>query len=59
MIVGVKKVFCTCEKEMRRTGGHFGGDTPVTDTYYCRDCRKHIIVVTPKRDEQEDFANRV
>ena len=56
MIVGVKKVICTCEKEMRRTGGSFGGDLPTTETYYCYDCQKHVIVVTPKREEQVEFA---
>jgi len=59
MIVGVKEVVCTCSLEMRRTGGHFGGDSPVTDTYYCDNCRKHIIVVTPKEEEQEEFAKRL
>lgn len=59
MIVGVKRVVCTCEQEMRRTGGHFGGDGPATDTYYCYYCQKHIIVVTPKGEEQKEFAERV
>ena len=58
MIVGVKKVVCTCGKEMRRTGGKFGGER-ITDTYYCDDCQKHIIIVTPKREEQAEFAERV
>ena len=59
MIVGVRKVICTCEREMRRTGGQFGGDGPVTDTYYCSSCQKHIVVVTPKKEEQEEFTQRL
>ena len=58
MIVGVKKVVCTCWKDMRRTGGVFGAEV-TTDTYYCDDCQKHIIVVTPKREAQEEFAKRL
>ena len=58
MKVGVKKVVCTCGKEMRRTGGVFGGEI-TTDTYYCGDCQKHIIVVTPNKEEQEEFAEKV
>lgn len=59
MIVGVKKVVCTCELEMRRTGGNFGSDGPTTDTYYCSSCRKHVIVVTPNEKEQEEFTQQV
>ncbi len=59
MIVGIKKVVCTCKLEMKRTGGTFGGDSPATDTYYCRNCQKHIIVVTPKKKEQEEFSRRL
>lgn len=59
MIVGVHKVICTCEREMRRTGGTFGGDSPTTDTYYCDDCEKHVIVVTPNKEEQSDFTQRL
>jgi len=59
MITGVKKVVCTCGPEMRRTGGHFGGDGPVTDTYYCGSCQKHVIVVTPKEEEQKEFVERL
>ena len=58
MIVGVKKVICTCEKEMRRTGGCFGKEQ-MTDTYYCNNCQKHIIVVTPNPKDQKEFAERV
>ena len=58
LITGVKKVVCTCEQEMVRTGGHFGGDGPVTDTYYCNGCKKHVIVVTPNQVEQDDFVER-
>lgn len=59
MIVGVKSVICTCGRVMKRTGGVFGGDPSATDTYYCTTCRKHVIVVTPKKEEQEEFAQRV
>ena len=59
MIVGVKSVICTCGKTMNRTGGVFGGDEPTQDTYYCRTCQKHIIVVTPNRKEQEEFTQRL
>jgi len=58
MIVGVKEVICTCGKDMIRTGGVFGGEQ-TTDTYYCRDCQKHIIVVTPRQLEQDEFATRI
>jgi len=58
MIVGVKKVICTCGKEMVRTGGSFGGDSPSTETYYCSDCRKHVVIITPKELEQKEFAQR-
>lgn len=58
MIVGVKKVVCTCESEMRRTGGQLGGEI-TSDTYYCDSCQKHVIVVTPKKEEQEEFAQKV
>jgi len=58
MIVGIKKAVCTCGKEMRRTGGVFGGEQ-TTDTYYCNDCRKHIVVITPNHKDQEEFAERV
>jgi len=58
MIVGVHKVICTCDKEMRRTGGTFGGEI-TSDTYYCDECKKHIIVVTPKKEEQAEFSQRV
>ena len=54
MITGVSKVICTCGIEMRRTGGVFGGAI-TTDTYYCKDCQKHVIIVTPKTKEQEKF----
>lgn len=57
-IVGVKKVVCTCGEDMRRTGGVFGGEM-TTDTYYCDDCQKHIIVVTPKREEQVEFVLKI
>jgi len=57
MIVGIKKVVCTCGTEMRRTGGVFG--EVVTGTYYCDSCRKHIIVVTPNQKDQEEFAQRI
>jgi len=56
MIVGVKKVVCTCGKDMRRTGGVFGGEI-TSDTYYCDDCQKHIIVITPKTKEQAEFTS--
>jgi len=58
MILGVKKVICTCGKDMRRTGGVFGSEI-IQDTYYCDDCQKHIIVITPKTKEQEEFVERV
>jgi len=58
MIVGIKRVVCTCGKDMRRTGGVFGGEI-TQDTYYCYDCQKHIIVITPKIKEQEEFAERL
>lgn len=59
LIVGVHKVVCTCGKEMRRTGGVFGGDYPSQDTYYCDDCKKHVIITTPKQEDQEDFVKRL
>jgi len=59
MIVGVKEVFCTCGTVMKRTGGTFGGDGPFTDTYYCKACTKHVIVVTPQQEEQEKFYKRI
>jgi len=59
MIVGVKKVICTCGKAMVRTGGSFGGDSPSTETYYCSACRKHVIIITPRELEQKEFAQRV
>ena len=59
MIVGVKKVICTCEKEMRRTGGSFGGGEQTTDTYYCDACQKHVVVVTPNHKDQEEFTERM
>ena len=58
MIVGVKSVICTCGRVMKRTGGVFGGEI-ASDTYYCSDCQKHVIVVTPKKEEQEEFAQKV
>lgn len=57
-MAGVKKVVCTCGKKMENTGGVFGGEI-TNDTYYCSDCRKHVIVVTPNQEEQEKFAQRV
>lgn len=58
MLVGVKRVVCTCGKDMRRTGGVFGGEI-TQDTYYCDDYQKHIIVITPKTKEQEEFTARL
>ena len=58
MQVGVRKVVCTCGKEMRRMGGTFGGGKPTTDTYHCYRCQKHVVVVTPDIREQEEFAAR-
>lgn len=55
---GMMKVVCTCGKDMRRTGGSFGGNI-TQDTYCCDDCSKRIIVITPKVKEQEEFAKRV
>jgi hypothetical protein len=59
MIVGVKKVICTCGLEMLRKGGVFGGDVVTQDTYYCPNCQKHIIVLTPKEDDQKEFVDRL
>ena len=58
MIVGVKSVICTCGRVMKRTGGVFGGEQ-TTGTYYCSGCRKHVIVVTPKKEDQEEFAKKI
>lgn len=58
MIIGVKTVVCTCGAEMRRTGGIFGGE-PTQDTYYCDHCQKHVIVLSPKGEEQKEFAQRI
>ena len=59
LTVGVGEVKCTCGELMRRTGGHFGGDGPSDETYYCGGCKKHVIVVTPNEEEQEEFAQRI
>jgi len=59
MIVGVRSVVCTCGSEMRRTGGVFGGDTPSQDTYYCDKCQKHVIIITPKQEAQEEFVKEL
>jgi len=59
MIVGVKKVMCTCSRGMVRTGGSFGGDSPSTETYYCSSCAKHVIIIMPNEPEQKEFAQRV
>lgn len=56
--IGVDKVVCTCGEDMRRTGGVFGGAV-MSDTYYCSNCKKHVVVVTPKEEEQVDFALRM
>ena len=59
MIVGVKSVVCTCGQQMRRTGGSFGGNPPSQDTYYCSLCQKHVVVVTPNQDDQEEFVREL
>ena len=59
LTVGIKSAMCTCGFVMKRTGGTFGGDSPSTETYYCRGCRKHVIVVTPHELEQKEFAESV
>lgn len=59
LTVGIKKAICTCGEDMKRTGGTFGGDSPSTETYYCSSCQKHIIVVTPHQEEQEEFVQRI
>lgn len=58
MIVGVKKVICTCGEDMIRTGGVFGGESLPQDTYYCANCPKYIVVITPKEKEQTGFTQR-
>lgn len=57
MIVGIKKVVCTCGKDMTRTGGVFG--EIMSDTYFCKICQRHVIVVTPNWKDQEEFAQRL
>ena len=59
MIVGIKSAVCTCGKEMDRVGGALGGAYASQDSYYCADCQKHVIVVTPNQEEQADFSNRL
>lgn len=60
MLLGVKKVICTCEREMRRTGGTFGDDRfPDKSTYYCSDCGKHVIVLSPNTKAQEEFRDEL
>ncbi len=59
MLVGVRTVTCTCGKCMVRTGGSFGGGKPTTDTYYCPNCEKHIIVVTPLKEKQGKFSKKI
>lgn len=59
MIVGVKTVVCTCGATMRRTGGVFGGDGPTQDTYFCDQCQKHVILLTPKEEAQKEFRERI
>ena len=59
MIVGIKKAVCTCGMDMRRTGGTFGGDSAPTDTYYCAACEKHVVIGTPKKEEQVEFTQRI
>jgi len=58
MIIGIKKAICTCGKDMKRTGGMFGGEI-TQDTYYCGDCQKHIIVLTPNIKEQGEFTEKL
>lgn len=57
MIVGVKRVICTCETEMIRTGGVFGVET-TSSTYYCEGCRKYVLVLTPNEKKQKDFRRK-
>lgn len=59
LIVGVRKVVCTCGKEMERKGGVFGGHYASQDSYYCADCQKHVIIITPNQEDQEDFVRRL
>lgn len=57
LTVGVKEVVCTCGGQMKRTGGVFG--EIFTDTFYCYNCQKHVVIVTPSHEEQEEFAERM
>jgi len=59
LTTGIEKITCTCGKDMALLGGRFGGNGPITDTYYCSSCQKHIIVVTPKQKEQDEFIQRL
>ncbi len=60
LICGVKTIVCTCGKTMERVGGEFGGNLYASaDTYYCSECQKHVIVVTPKSEEQESFKDEL
>jgi hypothetical protein len=59
MTFGVKKVICTCGKEMIRAGGIFGGESILSnDTYVCSDCEKYVLVLTPNKEHQKEFFNR-
>lgn len=59
MIVGVKKVVCTCGKEMERTGGVFGDGTPTIDTYLCFDCGNAVNVVTLSQEESNRLTKEI
>jgi hypothetical protein len=58
MEVGVNKVICTCGEEMTRTGGVWGGEI-TSSTYYCYHCQKHVVVVTPKEEDQKEFVQEL
>ena len=51
-VIGVKRVICTCDKDMERTGGVFGSSVTYS-TYVCRACKKAVNVIDTA--EQEDF----
>ncbi len=57
MTVGASKVICACGNTMKRTGGVFG--EIVQEAHFCDNCRKHVVVVTPKQEKQEEFAERL